>query len=68
MDSYRGREKQEPRRETGGYPAMIVPQSFSFEVLPDVAERVIERTKKYLEERADQRLAEKRRIGVVQGG
>ncbi len=49
-------ERQE--QTTGEHPALVVPRSFSFEVVPDVADRVIERTKKYLEKRATEKNAE----------
>lgn len=53
-------EEQPGEREgTGEHPALVVPRSFSFEVLPEVAERVILRTKKYLENRAQQKKSEK---------
>ncbi len=43
----------------GQHAVLVVPRSFSFEVLPDVAERVQERTRKYLQLRESQKKAAK---------
>ncbi len=42
----------------GQHAALVVPRSFSFEVLPDVADRVLQRTRKYLQQRESQKKAE----------